>query len=65
LEKPNYNNLMRVAIDQSDALIIGSEDLQDELKDYLKDSKKPVLDFKAKDEFAEAYTNFYNTSVLE
>ncbi|MDX1271804.1 glycogen/starch synthase [Bizionia paragorgiae] len=65
LEKPTYNNLMKVAIDNSDALIIGSETIPDELSDYLKDSKKPVLDFKEKDEFAEAYTEFYNTSVLD
>jgi len=64
LEKPTYNNLMKVAIDNSDALIIGSEEIPTELETYLKDSKKPVLDFKAKDEFAEAYTEFYNTSVL-
>lgn len=64
LEKPTYNNLMKVAIDNSDALIIGSEDIPSELETYLKDSKKPVLDYKAKDEFAEAYTEFYNTNVL-
>lgn len=64
LENPTYNNLMKVAIDNSDALIIGSEEIPTELGAYLKDSKKPVLDFKAKDEFAEAYTEFYNTSVL-
>ncbi len=64
LEKPTYSNLMKVAIDHSDALIIGSEVIPAELETYLKDSKKPVLDFKEKDEFAEAYTEFYNTSVL-
>jgi len=65
LEKPSYNNLMKVAIDNSDALIIGSNEMPEELESYLKDSKKPVLDFKEKDEFAEAYTEFYNTSVLQ
>ncbi len=64
LEKPSYSNLMKVAIDHSDALIIGSEVIPSELETYLKDSEKPVLDFKEKDEFAEAYTEFYNTSVL-
>ena len=29
-----------------------------------KQANKPVLDFKEKDEFAEAYTTFYNESVL-
>lgn len=64
LEKPTYNNLMKVAIDSSDALIIGSEELPEELSSYLKDSKKPVLDYKSKDEFSEAYTEFYNNDVL-
>lgn len=64
LEHPSYTNIMKVAVDHSDALIIGSQDIPEELEGYLKASEKPVLDFKEKDEFAEAYTEFYNTSVL-
>lgn len=64
LNKPTYTNLMKVAIDNSDALIIGSEVIPSELESYLKACKKPVLDFQEKDEFSEAYTNFYNESVL-
>ena len=64
LSKPTYNNLMKVAIDYSDALIIGSEELPEELTNHLQNSEKPVLDYKSKDEFSEAYTEFYNTKVL-
>lgn len=64
LEKPNYSNLMKVAIDFSDALIVGSETIPQELIDYLKNSKKPVLEYKNKDEFSEAYTEFYKAEVL-
>lgn len=64
LEKPTYINLMKVAIDNSDALIVGSESIPSELETYLENSKKPVLGFQEKDEFSEAYTNFYNESVL-
>ncbi len=64
LDQPNYTNLMKVAIDNSDALIVGSEVIPSELETYLKECKKPVLDFHEKDEFSEAYTNFYNESVL-
>ena len=64
LEKPTFNNLMKVAIDYSDALIIGSEELPKDIEKHLKDADKPVLDYKNKDEFSEAYTNFYNTEVL-
>lgn len=60
LEKPSYVNLMKMAINHSDALIIGSESIPDELSKYLKDSKKPVLDYKNNEEFGEAYKEFYN-----
>ena len=64
LEEPSYTNLMKVAIDYSDALIIGSKNIPSNLDDYLKASKKPILDYKTKDEFGEAYTAFFNNEVL-
>ncbi len=64
LEQPTYNNIMKVAVDHSDALIIGSETIPEELQDYLNDCQKPVLEYQAPDEFAEAYTDFYRTQVL-
>jgi len=64
LEEPSFNNLMKVAIDYSDALIIGSENIPDDLNSYLKLSEKPVLEYKSKDEFGEAYTTFFNETVL-
>ncbi len=64
LEEPSYSNLMKVAIDYSDALVIGSENIPDDLSSYLETSNKPVLEYKIKDEFGEAYTTFLNTNVL-
>ena len=57
---PNYNNLMKIAIDFSDALIIGSEKISKELSDYLGKCKKPVLSYQTQDSFIEEYTEFYN-----
>tara|TARA_B100000959_G_scaffold123983_1_gene130231 strand:+ start:70 stop:876 length:807 start_codon:yes stop_codon:yes gene_type:complete len=57
---PNYVNLMKNAIDFSDALIIGSENISKDLQDYLNNCKKPVLEFQSKDSFIEKYTEFYN-----
>ena len=48
----------------TDAIIEGSADLPTELSDYLKGAKCPVLNFHNKDEFAEAYVDFYTTKVL-
>jgi len=64
LTDPTYNNLMKVAIKNSDALIIGSEELPEELENYLKNIDKPVLNFHKKDEFSQAYLDFYNSKVL-
>jgi starch synthase len=64
LENPTYANLMKVAINHSDAIIEGSETLPDELKSYLKDLDKPVLKFHNMDEFQEAYIDFYTQKVL-
>jgi len=63
LAEPSYNNLMKIAIDNSDALIVGSENISDELDTYTKTSNKPVLEYKSRDEFGEAYTEFLNSKV--
>ncbi len=64
LKEPTYNNLMKVAIQYSDALIVGSENITEELGSYIKASNKPVLEYKNKEEFGEAYTEFFNNDVL-
>lgn len=64
LETPNYSNLMKIAINHSDALIKGSSDLPKDIEDHLDTCEKPVLDYFSIEEFAEPYTEFYNTKVL-
>ncbi len=64
LEKPTYPNLMKVAIKNSDAAIVGSENLDEELTKYLNVTKIPVLPFKKREEFAQAYEEFYTSKVL-
>lgn len=64
LNTPNYSNLMKIAIDHSDALIKGSNDLPKDLEDHLDACEKPVLDYFPIEEFAEPYTEFYNSKVL-
>ncbi len=64
LATPSYDNLMKVAIDNSDAIIVGSENISDELSNHLKSIDQPVLEYKNPDEFADAYEAFYQTEVL-
>ena len=60
LKDPTYENLMKIAIDYSDGIIIGSENVSSKTIEYLKSYKNPILDFQPKDSFSESYTEFYN-----
>ncbi|SDB63830.1 starch synthase [Flavobacteriaceae bacterium MAR_2010_188] len=64
LEDPTYINLMKIAVNNSDALIKGSADLPEELSKHMEASGKPVLEYYAPEEFSDPYTEFYNTKVL-
>ncbi len=65
INKPNHLNLLKIAVENSDAIIIASEDVNSELIDYAKSFDKPVLDFHSPEDFSDAYLNFYKTEVLE
>ena len=65
LETPDYFNVMKTAIDHSDAIIVGSSDLSSNFEEYLKNLEKPVLKFHNKEEFSQAYLDFYESKVLD
>ncbi|KPK79097.1 MAG: glycogen synthase [Bacteroides sp. SM23_62_1] len=60
LEKPNYENLSRIALDMADATIIGSKEINKNISKYIKSIKKPVLEYKSEDEYINAYSDFYD-----
>ncbi len=64
LAVPDYNNLLKVAVDYSDAIILASEEISDDLKNHIENLSKPVLPYVSLQEAEEAYTNFYKTEVL-
>lgn len=65
IEQPDYANLMKLAADNSDGVIIASENLPDGLEEYLLAMKIPVLPFVPVYEFEEAYMEFYNEKILK
>jgi starch synthase len=60
LSQPNFENLTRLALEMSDAAIIGSKEINKSVQKYIKTIKKPVLEYKAEDEYIEAYSDFYD-----
>ncbi|MDT0553669.1 MAG: glycogen synthase [Bacteroidetes bacterium MedPE-SWsnd-G1] len=65
IDTPNFSNLLKIAIESSDAVITGSEDVDPELVEFAKSLEKPVLDFQPVDHFEDAYYDFYQTEVLQ
>jgi len=50
----------KLAIKYSDAVIIGSEDINEELLKYIKTINKPVLAFQDESQYIDAYNDFYD-----
>ena len=59
LKKATYENLMKVAIDFSDGLIIGSENISDEISKLFETIQKPNLEYHPMDSFSDHYLEFY------
>lgn len=65
LTNPTYPNLMKSAIDNSDAIIKGSKKIPGEIEDYLQKSNKPLMKYVPKEGFAQEYQDFYLLHVLK
>ena len=64
LQDPTFENVMKIAINNSDAVIVGSEDISEELQTYITALDKPVLAFQQKEDMEREYLDFYQTKVL-
>ncbi len=61
IKDPTFVNLSKLAIDYSDATIKGSENINPEVESYMKESKKPFLDYQSKETYIDSYFDFYDT----
>ena len=61
IKDPTFVNLSKLAIDYSDATIKGSENINTEVESYMKESKKPFLDYQSKETYIDSYFDFYDT----
>lgn len=64
VSEPNFENIMKLTIDHSDAIVIGSDNLNPTLTKYIESSKKPFLPFASKENIQELYTGFIKAEVL-
>ncbi len=65
LQDPTHTNILKSAIENSDAVIIGSENMAEEIATCITENNTPVLEFQSEEVLAEAYLDFYTNTVLE
>lgn len=64
-KKPTYVSMMKAAIDYSDALVIGSQQIHPEVHQHIQESGKPILPFQTGDDYIDAYNSFYNGLLVD
>ncbi|MGI6479285.1 MAG: glycogen/starch synthase [Salinivirgaceae bacterium] len=61
LEKdPSYINLMKTALDATDAIIIGDKNINPEVLEYAKKSEKPILEYHEDEKCVDLHNEFYD-----
>ena len=61
LNPANFANLTKLAIDNADGIIKGSENINPDAEQYIKDSGKPFLEYQPEDKYIDAYNDFYDS----
>ena len=59
LENPTFENVSKLAINYSDAIIKGTENINEEVEKYIHSSDKLYLDYQSKESYIDAYNDFY------
>ncbi len=61
VKTPDFVNVSKLAIKYSDAVIVGSEEINSELQKHIRSINKPVLEFQDESKYIDAYNDFYDT----
>ena len=64
LNEPNYTNIIKSAVSNSDAIVKGSKQIPDEIDEEIIKNDIPALSFQEEDSF-ESYLNFYEELISE
>lgn len=65
LKESNYVGLSKLAMNWSDAVVMGSSSIHHEVEAAFKKLAKPTLGYRSPDDYVEAYDTFYDEAVLE
>ncbi len=57
---PDFVSISKAAVDYSDAVIYGAENINADIKSYVKKADKPTLDFQSEETYKSEYSDFYD-----
>lgn len=60
VEKADFVNLTKLAIDNSDGIVIGSKEINSDVEKYFEGLDKPVLGYQGEEDYVDAYNEFYD-----
>lgn len=60
IEQPTFENVSKLAINFSDAVIQGSESINPQVLEHISESGKLFLRYRTKDDYIDAYNDFYD-----
>lgn len=60
VEKPDFESVTQLAMNFSDGIIAGTENIDKNIEKNIKSSKKPYLPYQNMDEYIDAYSDFYD-----
>lgn len=61
---PSYENLMKLAVNSSDGIIYGSQEINSDVKKYVETTGIPKLEYQNEETYVKAYSDFYD-SILD
>lgn len=59
-QEPTFVNISKAAIDYSDGIIFGHENIDPEVEKYARQSNKPLLGFQSMETYIDAFNDFYD-----
>jgi starch synthase len=65
LQVPNYVNLMKMAVNYSDGIIFGSQDIHPEVQKFTEKSGLPLLTFQPEEVYIDKYSEFFDKLLSE
>lgn len=60
VKEPTHTNVSKLAFRYSDGIIFNSKEVVQELKEYARESGKPILEYSNKEEYIDNYSDFFD-----